>query len=453
MALAAASPSTSAPASASASASASVTIKPPSEPPPPRTRLGYFRTALQLLILDNPYFALLHMFLPAAVFTAQQHDANAETRLFFFSLLAIVPLADRLGCVTEQLAARTNEVVAGLLNASFGNVPELIVTAVAVSHASEDLAMQAIVGGVLNALLLAAGTSIFVGGLRHKEQRFNQANSSVLLSLVLLVAVFIALITTAEQAEQPPSDGALLSASRVLAVLSLVTYCAYLVFSLGSHRELFARDEEADGAEEEPPLLSVGAAVLWMTALCLLIALLTDMMVPAIEGASKHSGVPSLIITAVILPTVNNAAEIFVSVRMAWSGLIDTSIASSVGSAAQLSMLLIPVCILSDWAAGGSIGLGVDPVLAATLGAGALFGGMVLSRGSATWMHGLLLLACYGSIVTAFGLTRVADDAEDAADRELSLHWHRRSPWAVFRAPPGQVSTRLRTTALVQGGV
>lgn len=444
-------------AASAAPASTSIAIKPHEEPPPeqpPRARLGYFRTALQLLVLDNPSFALLYIFLPLAVFTAQQHDTNAETRLFFFSLLAIVPLADRLAYVTEQLAAHTNEVVAGLLNASFGNVPELIVTAVAVSHSSEDFAMQAIVGGVFNALLLGAGASIFVGGLCHKEQRFNQANSSLLLSLVLLMAVFVALMTAAEQAQQPPSDSALLSASHVLAVLSLVMYLSYLAFSLGTHRELFG-DEDVDGAEKgETPLLSVGAAVLWMTALVVLIAYLTDMMVPAIEGASKHSGLPSLIITAVILPTVNNAAEIFVAVRMACSGLIDASIASSVGSAAQLSMLHIPVCILADWAAGGldPIGLGVNPVLAATLGAGALFGGSVLSRGSATWMHGLLLLACYGGVVTVFWLTRVEDDAEGGADRQLALHWHRHSPWAVFTPPSGQgrggPTADLRTTSL-----
>ena len=130
-------------------------------------KLGYVQTGLQIIIFDQPILACLHVFLPVAIVamaTVKKGDSHGEAWQFLFCLLAVVPLAERLGYATEQLTSHVGEVVAGLLNASFGNVPELVVTIVAIAHGLEDVAVQTLVGGVLSALLVVSGLSALFGG-------------------------------------------------------------------------------------------------------------------------------------------------------------------------------------------------------------------------------------------------------------------------------------------------
>jgi Ca2+:H+ antiporter len=378
------------------------------------------RLALKIWILDQPILACLHIFLPFAIVcmnTMQEEDAKSEAITFLTCLLAVVPLAERLGYATEQVGAYTGDVASGLLNASFGNVPELIVTIIAIKQGLELVAIHMLIGGVLSCLLLVTGLSVFIGGLKHKVQHYNTVNSSTLISMVLIIATFAGLITMAERygagvdtPQQHRIPGAL-AASRALAVLGMVVYIMYLVYSLVTHKELFdekdgkgGKDGEDDGGDEEPELSAL-AAICMMVALVALISYLSDGLVDAIDGAAEHSGIPSLILCTLIMPNVNNAPEHAVSIQMAWKGRLDASIATSVGSAAQLAIFFIPFAILADWVAGGYIGFGMEPILAAALAISALFAANLLSSGRCTWMHGVLLLATYGAIIGAFWLS------------------------------------------------
>jgi Ca2+:H+ antiporter len=372
------------------------------------------RLALKIWVLDQPILACLHIFLPFAIVcknTMQEEDAKSEAITFLTCLLAVVPLAERLGYATEQVGAYTGDVASGLLNASFGNVPELVVTIIAIKQGLELVAIQMLIGGVLSCLLLVTGLSAFIGGLKHKVQHYNTANSSTLISMVLIIATFAGLITMAERygagfdtPQQHGMPGAL-AASRALAVVGMIVYIMYLVYSLGTHKEMFdEKDGEHDGGDEEPELSAL-AAICMMGALVALISYLSDGLVDAIDGAAEHSGIPSLILCALIIPNVSNALEHAVSIQMAWKGRLDASIATSVGSAAQLAIFFIPFAILADWVAGGYIGFGMEPILVGALAISALFAEIVLSSGRCTWMHGVLLLTTYGAIMGAFWLS------------------------------------------------
>ena len=296
------------------------------------------RLALKIWVLDQPILACLHIFLPFAIVcktTMQEEDAKSEAITFLTCLLAVVPLAERLGYATEQVGAYTGDVASGLLNASFGNVPELLVTIIAIKQGLELVAIQMLIGGVLSCLLLVTGLSAFIGGLKHKVQHYNTANSSTLISMVLIIATFAGLITMAERygagfdtPQQHGMPGAL-AASRALAVVGMIVYIMYLVYSLGTHKEMFdEKDGEHDGGDEEPELSAL-AAICMMGALVALISYLSDGLVDAIDGAAEHSGIPSLILCALIIPNVSNALEHAVSIQMAWKGRLDASIATS----------------------------------------------------------------------------------------------------------------------------
>ena len=199
------------------------------------------RLALKIWdVLDQPILACLHIFLPFAIVcknTMQEEDAKSEAITFLTCLLAVVPLAERLGYATEQVGAYTGDVASGLQmeNASFGNVPELVVTIIAIKQGLELVAIQMLIGGVLSCLLLVTGLSAFIGGLKHNVQHYNTTNSSTLISMVLIIATFAGLITMAERygagfdtPQQHRMPGAL-AASRALAVVGMVVYAGVRV--------------------------------------------------------------------------------------------------------------------------------------------------------------------------------------------------------------------------------
>ena len=131
------------------------------------TFIGVLKLLPQIFIWDTPVLALLHGFFPAAIYlmmTSDGKDSQREALTFACCLLACVPLAERLGYATEQLTSHVGECAAGLLNASFGNVPELVVTIIAVARGMQNVAVQTLVGGVLSSLLVVSGLSAFFGG-------------------------------------------------------------------------------------------------------------------------------------------------------------------------------------------------------------------------------------------------------------------------------------------------
>eukprot|EP00900_Chrysochromulina_parva_P009823 jgi/Chrpa1/18842/Chrysochromulina_OHIO_Genome00025362-RA len=383
------------------------------------------RLALKIWVLDQPILACLHIFLPFAIIcmnTMREVDARSEAITFLTCLLAVVPLAERLRYATEQVGGHTGEVASGLLNASFGNVPELLVTFIAVKQGLELVAIQVLIGGILSCLLLVTGLSVFLGGLKHKVQRFNTANSSTLISMVLIIATIAGLITMAERygagvgTPQRHKNPGALAASRALAVVGMVVYILYMVYSLKPQKEMLDEKDGKDDDDKEPELSAL-SAICMMAALVALISYLSGGLVDAIDGAAEHSGIPSLILCTLIIPNVSNALVYSVSIQMAWKGRLDASIATSVGSAAQFANF--PFAILADWVAGGSIGFGMEPILVAGLAISALFASIVLSSGLCTWMHGMLLTTTYGAIIGAFWLSasiapeHVFDDGGD----------------------------------------
>ena len=240
-------------------------------------------------------------------------------------------------------------------------------------------------------------------------QKFNKTNSNALLIMVLLVAIIVCMVTVGElhgyglvhKAAGSKATLDIVDGSRALAILLILVYGAYLYYSLISHRDLFISESDED---EDETVLGIYTALLIMAVLVGLISWLSDGMVAAIDGAAEHSGIPSLVICTFLIPNVNNAPEHAVAVLMAWHNKIDASISTSVGSAAQLGVFLLPFAMIADWVVGGTLDFGMEPILAGGLVLGSVFAYLVLSAGTSTWMHGILLLTLYAAIIGSFFL-------------------------------------------------
>merc|ERR1719434_484556 len=170
--------------------------------------------------------------------------------IFLFALLAIAPFAERLSFVTEQLALHTTEVLGGLLNATFGNVTELIVSLFALRNGMFRIVQVSLLGSILSNLLLVLGCAFFAGGISYKKQTFNKTSSAVNAGLLIVSVLTYLFPMILEASNEPDAENSALSVSRVVAVLLLLTYACYIYFQLFSHSHLYMEDDDDDDDED-----------------------------------------------------------------------------------------------------------------------------------------------------------------------------------------------------------
>src|SRR5438034_7104480 len=189
-------------------------------------------------IRHNPLLWLL-VFVPT-VFAAAKLRPEAHTLLFVLSVLAIVPLAALLSHATESVAAKTGDAVGGLLNATLGNLTELVIALTALHAGQYMLVKASIAGAIVTNSLFMLGASFLLGGLRYHVQEYNRAGGRLYSGLLLMAT--IALLAPSAVAALDLAQGEAMAdrLSLGLAVLLIVAYGLGLLFSLKTHKELFA---------------------------------------------------------------------------------------------------------------------------------------------------------------------------------------------------------------------
>lgn len=359
----------------------------------------YLKRSLKELVLGSKMNILL-VFIPFAIlskYVPWTSDVSLRDAFaFFFALLALIPLAERLSFVTEDLANYTNDTIGGLMNASMGNVPELIMSIVALSQGKTRVVQLSLLGSVLSNILLVLGTAFLLGGWNHMTQEYNKpaavSNASLLL-LVILALLMPAALNATGSLDEPISD--VLTLSRIVSVLLLFTYGGLIYYQLKTHTHLFEGAEEADDDDEEEPVLGVGGACFWMAIMAFLIALLSDIAVDSIESAANTFGLSTIFISSILLPIVGNAAEHASAVIFAMRNRMEISLGIAVGSSAQVSMFLIPVCVLIAWPMGQGLSLDFRVFEATCITISIIICSFIIQHGESDWMKGVVLLVAY----------------------------------------------------------
>src|SRR4026208_158817 len=137
----------------------------------------------------KPSINWLFIFIPITL--ALEHAGLPAPWVFFSAAVAIVPIATLIVRATEQIALRTGDAVGGLLNATFGNAPELIIAFVALKAGLLDMVRASLIGAILANLLLALGVAFLLGGFRYHEQRFNATAARAYSTMMFLAAVIM----------------------------------------------------------------------------------------------------------------------------------------------------------------------------------------------------------------------------------------------------------------------
>ena len=344
--------------------------------------------------LDKIFYALL-VFIPAAI-VAYVLSMPALV-VFACAALAIIPLAKLIGESTEELTTYTGAAVGGFLNATFGNAPELIIAAFALNAGLIDVVKASITGSILSNLLLGLGLAIFLGGTRHKHQKFNataaKASGSTLLlavSALIVPAIFVA------------TDGTVTGLhiediSVIVALLLIVAYIASLFFTLWTHQHLYVREI----ASYEPRWSKWKSIVILLTA-TLAIAAMSEILVSSIEPVVAILGWSQVFIGIVILSIIGNVAEFASAIRVALKDNMDLAFQVAIGSATQIAMFVAPVLVLVSFFFKTQMTLIFGTFELVALILAVLIVDTIVEDGESNWFEGMLLLVAYAIIATAF---------------------------------------------------
>jgi Ca2+:H+ antiporter len=344
----------------------------------------------------------LLVFVPITV--ALEHIGHVpEPVVFFSAALAIVPIAASIVRATEQLATRTGDAVGGLLNATFGNAPELIISLVALKAGLLDMVLAALVGAILANLLLALGVAFLLGGLRYRDQRFNPSATRSYSTMMFLAAVSMAVPSAFSRFFSP--DGAIREEHMLnvsIAGVLLLAYALYLFFSLKTHPSAFAsvENKEAGHEEEQWGLPRAIGSLLVASALA---AWMSEILVGAAEGTGKALGMSQVFIGIVFLAIVGGAAESGSAIAMARKNKMDLAVGIALGSCIQIALFVAPVLVLASYfIAPQPLDLAFNRAEIGSLFIAVLIGAMVCGDGQSNWYKGVQLITVYAIIALMF---------------------------------------------------
>ncbi|KAL6615373.1 hypothetical protein ACP70R_037643 [Stipagrostis hirtigluma subsp. patula] len=337
-----------------------------------------------------------------------------EVWVFALSLIGLIPLAERVSFLTEQLALYTGPTVGGLLNATCGNATELIIALFALMEGKIEVVKCSLLGSVLSNLLLVLGTSLFCGGIRNlgSDQPYDRKQSDVSTGLLILGVLCHSLplmlryaVGAGEHAVAAATTG--LELSRACSIVMLLAYVAYLFFQLKTHSQLFEPQEvDEDGEAEEEPVLGFASGLFWLLFKTVLIAILSEYVVGTIEPASKSWGLSVSFISIILLPIVGNAAEHAGAIIFALKNKLDITLGVALGSATQISMFVVPLSVIVAWIAGIQMDLDFKLLETGSLFVAILVTAFTLQDGTSHYLKGILLLLCYIVIGACFFVTR-----------------------------------------------
>jgi Ca2+:H+ antiporter len=358
----------------------------------------------------KPSLNWLLAFIPVTV--ALEHVVHAAPPVLFFSAaLSIVPIAALIVRSTEQIALRTGDAVGGLLNATFGNAPELIIALVALKAGYLDMVRASIIGAILANLLLALGLSFFLGGLKKKDQSYNATAARTYSTMMLLAAISLGVPSAFSRYFAPNGT---MRAEQMLNIgvagTLLAAYILYLVFSLKTHPGAFASVEGGDdGAHHGGETWGMPRAIGSLVGASVLAAWMSEILVGAAEGTGEALGMSQVFIGIVFLAIVGGAAESGSAITMGRKDKMDLSVGIALGSSIQIALFVAPALVFASYLiAPQPLELSFNRAEVGSLFLGVIVATVVCGDGRSNWFKGIQLVTLYAIIALMFYFLPVA---------------------------------------------
>ncbi|KAI1310693.1 calcium/proton exchanger [Xylaria venustula] len=395
-------------------------------------------------LLSSPVNILL-LAVPIGIVAGKTHwDPIA---VFVINFFAIIPLAAVLSFATEQISAKLGEALGGLLNATFGNAVELIVSIIALRDRQIEVVKSSMIGSILSNLLLVMGMCFFFGGIvnmtdennQGMEQEFASITAQTTASLMTLSAASIilpgALFMIVIRGQKDEKDGRdiTLSLSRGTAIILLVIYVLYLWFQLRTHHNLFGNESagleagptqiaeaeaEQDGPgtanpdearheehSEDEAVMSPLAAGGVLIVTTVLVSICADYLVESIDSLVERGGISRSFIGLILIPIVGNAAEHVTAVVVAIKNKMDLAMGVAIGSSIQIALFVTPFLVVLGWIMDRDMDLHFETFETVAFGLAVLVVIYTVQDGKSNYLEGAMLMSLYVIIAIAFFVT------------------------------------------------
>ncbi|KAK4906397.1 Vacuolar calcium ion transporter, partial [Elasticomyces elasticus] len=304
-------------------------------------------------VLTTNYVNVLLVFVPLGIVAGAA--GWSPVLQFVLNFIAIIPLASLLAFTTEELAVPLGQTIGGLLNATFGNAVELIVSIIALRNGEIRIVQASMLGSILSNILLVLGCCFFAGGLKYHEQSFNSTVASTMSSLMAVATASLIIPATLYSVmddSSQHSDDRINILSHGTAIILLIIYIAYLVFQLKSHVDLFEDSESQGSDQEEPQILSIWSAGACLVLVTMLVAICAEYLVGSIDAIVEEAHISKTFIGLILIPIVGNAAEHVTAVIVAMKNKMDLAIGVAIGSSLQIALFVTPFLVILGWAMG-----------------------------------------------------------------------------------------------------
>ncbi|MDP9454600.1 MAG: calcium/proton exchanger [Actinobacteria bacterium] len=315
--------------------------------------------------------------------------------LFALTSLALIGLAWVLGQATESLGHHLGPRAGGILNATFGNAAELIITIFALSAGLTAVVKASIIGSIIGNVLLVLGASLLFGGLKNGTQSFSATIAGINASMLTIVAAALALPTIFVATQAQRGGGSPTTLSIEVAVVMFILYILYLIYYFRSPEGGIAT------GEGHAPFGRTASFVLLLGATAA-VAFVSEAFVGAIEPLVEEFGISALFVGVILVPIVGNIAEHIVGVQIAYKNNMDFSMAISLGSSIQVALLVTPILVFLGPLLGHPLDLTFSLLELGALGAAVVTTAFVAMDGKSNWLEGAMLVGVYIIAALAF---------------------------------------------------
>lgn len=353
-----------------------------------------------VLLLIVPLAPALHYFAPVGAIW-----------IFVAGAVAIGVLADWVRRATEQLAAKTSSAIGGLLNVSFGSLAEVVLAFFVLATGKIDVVRAQITGSIIGTSLLGLGLAIVVGSIGRPQQLFNRDKAGQLASLLILVVIALLLPAVFDPAGRQLAPGADQSVtdedlSLGVSVVMILLYAANLIYTLVTHRNVFASDDaRSESANETAGGTSwtAWAALTILVVATVFIALEAHLVSSALEDTSSTLGLSPVFVGVIVLALVGTASDLFAASWFARQGKMGLVLNICVGSTIQVALVVAPLLVIGSWLMNKPMSLVFhNPIGLFAIASAAFIVNAIATDGETTWFEGVLLLGVYMLLGLAF---------------------------------------------------
>lgn len=327
-------------------------------------------------------------FLPVAI--GLSYYGASPVLVFGTSALSVIPLTSLIGEATEHLSLKLGQTLGGLLNATMGNVPEIVISGFALSKGLPEVVKASLSGSILGNVLFGMGLAFLVGGARVTTMKYNTHFAAVNSKMLLLAAVGL-IVPSLHKYSTKAQDDLSLGIAGVL----LAAYVASLVFTLGTHRKLFT-SEQAEGPKAGGRAAwGVGKASAVLAASALGLAVSSEVLTGSIEPTADAIGLNKVFAGVFLLATVGNISGLINAVQFARQNKLDLTLAVTLGAGTQTALLVAPVLVLASQFMAKPMDLLFTQFEVIGIALAVVLGQAMTADGETNWLEGFALIAVY----------------------------------------------------------